>query len=554
MHARRRLLIGCLVLLVAGRAVGTEPSKDHPTKEQLDRLLKAYLAYELPFPPADAPLVVFPIHVWSGGRQLRALGFQLKPATEGGPARAFWALGEIQELDRREVARPVEPRPEALNEVERGADYVFAIHCQARGWTELALKALEKSDPAWAGRDLPRSACAYWEARVLDPGSDRIAIARRLKVVLKDLGKDEAVDRDLPRALELAAAPGRGKPGTVEAAIDRLVDVTSTDNYMVGMKLSPHPAYAEVAHLGFDAVPALLEHLSDDRATRTRPYALNGNPGSIYRVRDLARDLLEEFAEPGLGKLKHEHHKTADLERWWTASQRIGEKRYCVDHVLDRTEPHARVNWALVQVLRHKYPECLPEVYRRMADDRPNIYGSALAKAVAESSLPKETKRDLFVHAASSKSWHHRRDATEQLKAIDREAASKAIVVAIQDLPTMSPELPDPLDWVARWLADEVVESNNPKAWAALGEEATKWPLTRQREAIAAMDRDDDATRSERLRFLSQFFDRFDVWKTATRTAGRILGLRKPMDWWTEHDWEDLITDIRAVLAREKIR
>jgi len=71
---RRGLWAASIAVLAAGSAVGAEPKKDQPkapvaapTKELLDRLLKAYRLYELPEPPADAPLVSFLAPAWSGG-------------------------------------------------------------------------------------------------------------------------------------------------------------------------------------------------------------------------------------------------------------------------------------------------------------------------------------------------------------------------------------------------------------------------------------------------------------------------------------------------------
>jgi len=36
----------------------------------------------------------------------------------------------------------------------------------------------------------------------------------------------------------------------------------------------------------------------------------------------------------------------------------------------------------------------------------------------------------------------------------------------------------------------------------------------------------------------------------AARTAGEIIGLRKPMPYWTNQDWEDLVEDIEGVVSR----
>lgn len=558
------LILASLAVLVAGigRPTGADPQTnsglskraEQPTEETLDKLLKAYRLYGLPEPPADAPLVSFSVPAWAGDRRLRTIGFQLKPEKEGGPVRVFWGLGRIDELDCRQTAKSMEPRPESFKDIELGVDDVFAIQCHARGWTELALSAIKANwdNRRQADRVLAMDAWRYWESTILQPEGDRATIARQLKVIAPDLGDDiEKVDCDLPRAIELAMAPGEGKPGTVEALIDGLVDVTATDRSAVAPR-PPHPAYVEVARLGFDAVPGLIAHLGDPRLTRAEKETLTVNRGHIYRVGDVAYDLLDQLAEPDLGILVTGRHDKTDFERWWSKAQKDGEEAYCVQHVLDRTKPHERVNWPMVTILAHKYPKRLPEVYRRMIDERPGMYGGSLAAAVADSTLPNETKRDLFVKGSQSSGWHHRKEAIEHLRTIDRAEAMTALVATIKAVPDRDRD-PDQFEtWDTGWLAGKVIEWDDPTAWAGLEEAAPRWPIRLQHNVIDAMDRADRETaRAERLRFLSHFLHGI-VWKHAARAAGEIIGLRKPMPYWTNQDWEDLVENIESVVARKR--
>jgi len=481
----------------------------------------------------------------------------MKPEKEGDPVRIFKGTGMVQELDRGEVAKPVEPRPEALKDVEIGVDEVLAAQCHARGWTDLARKVLEVyHDDRWpVGKSLALSAWAYWESKALEPSSDRAAIARRLRTILEDRQEvSELVDRDLPRALELALAPGPGKAGTIEALIDGLVEVTATDGYQSGVK-SPHPAYVRVVKQGFNTVPSLIKHLGDERATRTRSHGLGGPPGPLNRAGDLAQALLAEWAQPEFGSGRWPRPTKADFERWWTKAQEVGEEMYCVEHVLGEKKADQGANWPMVTVLAHKYPKRLPGVYRRMLEERPELYGHALAEAIADITLPKETKRDLFVQGARCKGWRHRQDAIQYLRAIDPEEGLKALIAALKDSHGDRPDPDGTGPRPAWWLAEQVIEAKDPQAWAALAEATDEWPNDLQLEAIQTMGRqaDNRIARTERLRFLSRFLDRF-LWKWAARTAAEILGLRKPNSEWTNRDWEDLVEDIRTTLARDGIR
>src|SRR5262249_5557672 len=421
---------------------------DPPAKEQFDELLKAYKLYELPFPPADAPLVLFPT---GGGtyhkdkyRDNYTLGFQLKPAKEGGPVRVFWGLGNIRELNRREVAKRVESRPEALKDADSFVDIELAVQCYARGWTDLATAILERETGAkrTARRspeaDLARSAWGHWSDEYLRPETDRGEIARLLKIIMKrradDFGESE---RGVLRSLELSLLPDKGKPGTVEALVDDLIDATSTDRSGALVRTrEPHPAYMKLARLGFDAVPTLIEHLNDERLTRAYKQGFNNFKGYNYRIGDMVCDILQGFAGEDVGKgwldrLQGYRLEKEAVEKWWVEAKKVGEEKYFVQHVLN-ADPNSRwPSHLILDVLAHKYPKRLPDVYRKMLDERTQMVGWEIADAVASSPLPKETKRALFERAAEHKVLSFRQDAISHLRDLD---PAKALQLLIAEL------------------------------------------------------------------------------------------------------------------------
>jgi hypothetical protein len=85
-------------------------------------------------------------------------------------------------------------------------------------------------------------------------------------------------NRALLRSLEAALVPSNAKPGSVEALIDVLVELDDEKKWTVDAFADPGPQYLKLSLLGFAAVPALIEHLDDDRLTRSVKQGFNNFP------------------------------------------------------------------------------------------------------------------------------------------------------------------------------------------------------------------------------------------------------------------------------------
>lgn len=601
---RRSVCVGWIALLLAGPAAGFEPHKDRPkspavppTKEQLDRLLKAYRSYELPEPSADAPLVSFPAPVRTGDHRRHGLGFQLKPVKDGGRIRVFAGAGTIHELERREVAKPVDPRPEALNEIDYGVNELLAAQCHARGWTDLALKVLERRavDPfepptielGPPETELARRAWAHWLREFRKPETDRAKVARLLKVIWESRREDFTVhDRNKLDALEASLVPGKGKPGTVEALIDGLIEVTRTDRTEVfGGFDKPLPAYMKVARKGFDAVPALIKHLNDERLTRAYKQGFNNFRDYDYTVADVACDLLQGLAGKDIGKSWldrqiGERLDKADVEKWWADARKVGEEAYFVEHVLDGKGNGNLENHLMADVLAHKYPRRLPEVYHRMLKDHPQMYGWELGEVVANSTLPKETKRDLFFEATRCSGAHIRIDGLSRLLDVDRPKGLEILLAELDRLP----ETPDGEYWSCpeSAIGSLARRVNEPAAWAALEKTARRVDVGLRMEFLNNMlGRDMPvARRKANLRFLGKFLDDATVRNVTSapkKYGGPHAGFHdfpkievrnfvaqqlawffkldaEPKQDWTDAQWARLREDVKKALAGEGIR
>ena len=136
-------------------------------------------------------------------------------------------------------------------------------------------------------------------------------------------------NRALLKSLDLALVPSKAKPGSLEALIDDLVDYAANTG-----TLGSYPRedrYWRIAELGFDAVPALIDHLDDDRLTRAMMKGFNNFPSWHLRVKHGVSDLLEELAGQDLGRdwLRRQQGYTvtkAAAKMWWDEAPRSGRK------------------------------------------------------------------------------------------------------------------------------------------------------------------------------------------------------------------------------------
>jgi hypothetical protein len=582
--------------LIAALALGficpLSGAADPEAVKRLDELLKAYKTYELPMPPVDAPLVRFPagwrtVQEDGSEHEHHSLGFLLKPTKADGPTRVFTGTDGARELGEKERATVLQPTADALRDINANIDVTLAMQCHARGWTALAQKILlqeaEKQKASYESQ-LARAAWNYWIAEIRKPDSVRKTIARQIKLILKLHGKDfQDWEHTLLDSLELALIPGKGKAGTVEAQIDSLIDVTSTDRTdQFGFFNDPHPAYLRLAKLGFEAMPDLIEHMDDERLTRAYKQGFNNFRGYHYRIGDVVCDLLQGLAGEDVGKswlrrLQGYRLDKKDVLQWWTKAQQVGEERYFVDHIFDGSKKNLQ-NRLMLCVIAHKYPKQLAPIYQQLLEDRADMYGWEIADAVAKSSLLQQTKKELFAKAAVNKSLTIRLDAVNHLRELDKENALKLLLKEVGNLPA----IPDEEFWCCpeSRVAHLVRNWNEPSAWDALEATAKRVDVGLRMEFIQDVGRRDvpEATCKSALRFLSKFLDdkeiriangpkykgpyagmygsdRIEVRNFAAEQVAWVLKMKAdPKPNWSDEQWSKLRDDVRKALAREGIR
>jgi hypothetical protein len=384
-----------------------------PPAVQLERLARLYLAYDLPLPPKDAKLIRY---APSGGNfpsPPARVGFLLNEARPPYPPEALFGVATDTAYTKSTTA--IEPDPKLVSPAE--VSLPTAVQFHLRGWRELAAAVFVPADDP--ERTLARHAVGYWQKQLPDPAVDRAKVARRLALIRRAEPTAFTKEGDEFYAhLLLSLRPSEAKPGTVEADIDELLDVAG---WREVAWLPDDARHYAVVSRGFDAVPTLIDHLSDARLTRSARSSLFNRWWSRHdRIKNFASDILVGLLHDGEAKTDAGGVVSAkDAKRWWAAARKTGEEAFAVARVLTAKGDPWRPNPHLLLLIERKYPERLPQVFRAVLADHPDMGLEEVAAAVADSTLSVATKRKLFAEAAESKKEEWQRVGRERLKALD---------------------------------------------------------------------------------------------------------------------------------------
>src|SRR5262249_470140 len=288
-------------------------------EQGFDQLLADYRDYGLPLPPKDAKLVRFE----SGGRYILNdklmpptyfLGFLLQPGTKDKPPLLLVGTKEIR-LDARTPVEAVQPKPKLVKGIDLhwwesstfplNAGLAIALQCKARGWDDLAQElwtATVRQGSGFGAFYQPPNLAnatavayvgwAYSGNELVKPDTDRARTARRMKALLRaEPMLNTEGNRGLLKCLEAALVPSKARPGTVERLIDDLTEMCN----VARRQDKAEPRYSRLARMGFAAVPALIEHLDDERLTRSIKQGFNKTPTRNLRIKDVVSDLVQEL-------------------------------------------------------------------------------------------------------------------------------------------------------------------------------------------------------------------------------------------------------------------
>lgn len=410
-------LAAILGVCTFGDASYAQPALAPAPRVSLDELVREYKRFGLPVPPPNARLVQFR----SSELALPELAIEFPDSDSKRPRYLLgpWFSDDLYERFQKEIiVEPIQPDARAMKGAESRfcTDYLFlAAQCRLLGWNELA-EALYASarngitsarvrpplhrglgffytvdDGYWrhwdedatkrsVASEFRHAAREYWTSNLGTPNGDRKKSLSFLRVI--------GEDQKLVKAIEQTLLPGNSKPGSVEALIDDFLEFRGWEWDSGRGQI----AYRKLIDLGFDAVPALLEHISDPRLTRHnfgfRPYQRSG----IITVGTHAHWLLNGLAGRDL-------ETPAEIAAWWAEARKAGEERWLTEHAIpvrDPGEPTPYPSRAIIRVLAVKYPQRLADAYRTILRKRSDVNAERLVLEIATARLPLATKIRLF--------------------------------------------------------------------------------------------------------------------------------------------------------------
>ena len=461
------------------------------------------------------------------------LGFILQPGTKDKPPLLLVGTQEHR-LDPNTKYQIVEPKPEIVKQIdprwhwhstfETNAGLAVALQCKARGWNDLARELWAVSIKQSSGHlygaffqrvNLPyRSAVTYlawahYANELTKPDTDRAKIAKQIKSIFaSEMTLNTPDNRALLGSLEAALVPSKAKPGTVKRMIDDLTEMTNA-----GLRYDESESrFSRLSHMGFAAIPGLIEHLDDTRLTRCVSPGFNNFPPHHLRVEELVSGILQQLAGEEVGRnwLERLQGRAVDkaiAKGWWEKAQKVGEEGYFLANVLPKGEKREFPSTLMLEIITKKYPQHLSKLYKTILDERPKMVSWPVAEAVAKSSLLNEKKLELFLYASRRKSPEHRRFGLAQLQKLDSQQFLKILLADLEALPRTPKE--------SYWNCPEaayaylVMLTDDPRAWGLLEKVAKRSDVGLRMEIMNPMDYTSvgDRQRKQRLNFLAAFLD-----------------------------------------------
>jgi hypothetical protein len=537
---------------------------------QLDRLLAWHVHYGLPLPPPDATLVYYwsePYEYYLQGTKVTDPGsLFLSFALEG--KRVWTPSGGLFECD---LIQSVKPDPSLLRGEVNCDPLYLAVAAHQHNWESLALAAIRKcalANGQWDTEEwIARRGWNHWKERIHgDPGTPLPLIAKYLKRALPLVGLEDERNRAVIRSVELAAVPRNSTPGSDDALIDELLGLTGDlpSGVTSAGGLRSNPRYRAILRRVFAAVPALIAHLDDERITRSFRWGNGPDRRENLRVRDIARDILEQLHG---GEFEAEDNLPAlvtAVGKWFADAHKLGEGKYLATRILGDREGDVYFRAMMFWLLTEKYPERLSGVFRAVIDARPNQHHAAwhYAKAIAESPVPEADARKALEYAATQENSALRAAGIYYLRPFDPTRAHELLLRGLAAMPThpvgdevalagIAAEGTDADEWKALSLA--VRRADAASRVELLGEiaRAKTSKAHKQRLAFLADYLTDDAVRVDERITVSPF-RRIEVRNWAAIQLAELLKIdAEPGDHWTAKQWSDLREKVRAKLKEE---
>lgn len=496
-------------------------AQQEPSDEELAAAVARYQELGLPMPPAEAKLVLL-LPKWGSEPQQPA--FRLSTQADG---TVLYLFGTRTRTDGRRVGA-VEPLATPLvaeglavdgffDDFERDQRLAVGLQLWARGYREAgrALVQRQPHGPQLLDRTV-QLAAAHWHAQLHESDEPLERIESRLRAAVALLPVQPAGKWSDPtppwRELvdQLARSIAKPMPGLDAETALVLAMVHSRRPGGIALEAEHGDApFDAVVRRGFAIVPALLQHLDDDRLTRARTIGINNMRSYTRPLGELASDALLAIAGDGIPCSAQWARRVlvADAEAWWAAARQQAEDEYMVAAFL-------RGQTGAMRILAAKWPERLYLATVQMVERTPELAGIEVVDAIADGSMRKLQKAELLERIAAA-SLDGRLHALRRLADVDGERFCARFLEVLASAPK---EMPKNV-WSSPHgsLGHLVVLTANREVWQAFVRTARAVPIGLRMQYLQpfAYRYLADRQRHERLACLAAFLDDEEVYDAA---------------------------------------
>jgi len=452
-----------------GTAPGSRVPSENADLAVIDQLVRDYKRYGLPLPPPDAPLVRdgmwIGVGLGAGQKQYWELGY-LIPKSAGQSYDQLQVGTGIRDFASAEAKLPSYPEEPATADTVLGVTIrpgfqeeillTMAIVERTRGKPPFALALLRKAlnpepqststsvshPPVPVRQRLWISAFNSQKNALLDEKPNLIAISQRMrKLIALAPGPVSNEDSRLPEAARLTATQRYKGSDPEEKLIDALCDPVAPFQESAGAvwiedlrwQLNRVPLQAIVAQ-GFDAVPALIEHVEDQRLVPAPKGFSNTAPAGMLSIGDLCQSLLRSYMGEGDRLTSGGDGASVDWAVWWAKAKPEGEEAYCL-RTLCQVEPQG-ISRSLLWLVESKHPEDLIQVLNWQQGHGLSNDAVRVLYSIGNSRLSKEEKEQSAALGLKSYSLQENRGALYILVRTDPSKADSELVRVMKGLPS----------------------------------------------------------------------------------------------------------------------
>ncbi|MBS1727403.1 MAG: hypothetical protein JST51_11835 [Armatimonadetes bacterium] len=294
----------------------------------------------------------------------------------------------------------------------------FAVQAAALGHRDVTQALLEKgkllddSGYGWLGAPVDSSLSAQCAMAIyvhcanesLDPKIDRETVIKSLKTLAKysliakaksslSISGKQGLEEFI-RALELSSQPSKAPPGSVQAAVDDLVNAKL--EWRNDGKIQFDAVCNRVKSFSMDAVPALTDLIGSQKLSRTFIFGLNMRPNQIVTLGPIVNELLLSIANGDLGE---NHSLTKEDVQKWAAARKTGSvEKMLMSSLFRKDADGTYCNGDTFDAIAQNHPELLKQAYLEVR--KAGVDDWIALRAIESSKLSKKQKRDLLVLAA----------------------------------------------------------------------------------------------------------------------------------------------------------